>query len=193
MGRPPLISREALLEAAREVFVSGGLQASIHDVAVKAGISEAAVFKRFSSKAELIVAAMAPRAPDVTRLLAPLDGADLRQGLIAVMQNILGYFREALPVMLPIIAQPDVGLDRFLDQVDGNAAATLNAALAAKLAAATNSGKISPVQPFAAAGLIVATAHSIVLFEIMGLHGGATPPAVLEAMIDALWRGLDPG
>jgi AcrR family transcriptional regulator len=193
MGRPPLISREALLEAAREVFVSGGLHASIHDVAIKSGISEAAVFKRFSSKAELIVAAMAPRAPDVMRLLAPLDEGDLHQGLVAVMQNILGYFREALPVMLPIIAQPDVGLERFLDQVDGNAAATLNSALAAKLAAAANSGRISLVKPFAAAGLIVATAHSIVLFEIMGLHGGATPPAVLEAMIDTLWRGLHPG
>ena len=70
------------------------------------------------------------------------------------MRNILGYFREALPVMLPIIAQPDVGLDRFLGQVDGNVAATLNAALAAKLAAAANDGRIGSVQPFAAAGLI---------------------------------------
>ena len=193
MGRPPLISRAALLEIAREVFVRDGLQASIRDVAVKAGISEAAIFKRFPTKAELIVAAMAPRPPDVTQLLAPLDGVDLRLGLIAAMENILAYFREALPVMLPIIAQPDVGLDRFLNQIDGNAAATLNAALAAKLAAAANGGRISAVQPFAAAGLIVATAHSIVLFELMGLHGGATPPPVLEAMIDALWRGLDPG
>ena len=193
MGRPPLISRDALLEIAREVFVRDGLQASIRDVALKAGISEAAIFKRFSTKAELIVAAMAPRAPDVVQLLAPLDGVDLRLGLIAVMENILAYFREALPVLLPIIAQPDVGLDRFLNQIDENAAATLNAALAAKLAAAANDGRVSPVQPFAAAGLIVATAHSIVLFELMGLHGGATPAVVLEAMIDALWRGLDPG
>ena len=192
MGRPPLISRETLLQAAREVFVSDGLQASIRDVAARAGISEAAIFKRFATKAELIIAAMAPPAPDVARILAPLDAGDLRSGLCAAMANIVDYFREVLPVVLPVIVQSDVGLKGFADRVGESSATTLNAALADRFARAVNDRKIAPVQPFAAAGLIVATAHSIVLFEIMGLHGGATPPAVLDAMVDTLWKGLRP-
>ena len=103
MGRPPLVSREEIIAAARDVFVKEGLAASIRDVAAVAGISEAAIFKRFSTKAALIVAAMAPPPPDIPRLLAPLDSADLRTGLAETMENIVGYFRELLPLTLPIV------------------------------------------------------------------------------------------
>ena len=59
MGRPQLVSRDEIVAAARQVFVREGLGASIRDVAAVAGISEAAIFKRFSTKAALIVAASA--------------------------------------------------------------------------------------------------------------------------------------
>src|SRR5665213_932325 len=78
MGRPELVSREDIIAAARDVFVKEGLRASIRDVAAVAGISEAAIFKRCSTKAALIVAAMAPPVPDLAALLSPLDGRDLR-------------------------------------------------------------------------------------------------------------------
>lgn len=190
MGRPPLISREAIILAAREVFSSEGLKASIRDVAAVAGISEAAIFKRFSTKAALIVAALAPTPPHTAAILAPLDGPDLRRGLSEAMQNIVSYFRVALPMILPVIAQPDVGMEAFLGELGENPATLINDALAAKLAALANGGAIRAVQPFAAAGLIVATAHSLVLFEIMGLHGGQSPPGVIDAMIDTLWQGI---
>ena len=192
MGRPPLVSREAIILAAREVFSSEGLKASIRDVAAVAGISEAAIFKRFTTKAALIVAALAPTPPHTAAILAPLDGTDLRRGLSEVMQNIVSYFRVALPMILPVIAQPDVGIKAFLGELGENPASLINDALAAKLAALANSGAIRAVQPFAAAGLIVATAHSLVLFEVMGLHGGQSPPGVIDAMIDTLWQGIAP-
>src|SRR5665213_2735977 len=107
MGRPELVSREDIIAAARDVFVKEGLRASIRDVAAVAGISEAAIFKRFSTKAALIVAAMAPPVPDLAALLSPRDGRDLRAGLAATMQNIVSFFREMLPVTLPVAMQPD--------------------------------------------------------------------------------------
>jgi AcrR family transcriptional regulator len=191
MGRPPLLSREQVLAAARAVFSTEGLGASIRDVAAVAGISEAAIFKRFQTKAALIVAALAPPAPDLQSILAPLDhpaGPDLA----GVMQNVVSYFRDALPVILPVIAQPDVGMDAFLDELGANPATIINEALAARLAALINVGRLRAVQPFAAAGVIVATAHSLALFEIMGLHRGRSPPAVMVAMADVLYRGLAP-
>jgi AcrR family transcriptional regulator len=192
MGRPPLVSREAVIAAARNVFIKEGLSASIRDVAAVAGISEAAIFKRFATKTALIVAALAPPAPDVAKLLAPLESADLRLSLAITMTNIVEHFRRVLPMILPIIAQPDVGMEAFLDEFADNPATVINAALAARLAALANDGRLAAIQPFAVSGLIVATAHSLALFEIMGLHAGRSPPAVVEAMIDSLWRGISP-
>ena len=192
MGRPELVSREDIIAAARDVFVKEGLRASIRDVAAVAGISEAAIFKRFSTKAALIVAAMAPPVPDLAALLSPLDGRDLRAGLAATMQNIVSFFREMLPVTLPVAMQPDVGLAAYVDEVGDNPAVTLNAALASRLAALINARKLRKLQPFAVAGLIVATAHSLALFEIMGIHGGRSPPEVIANMTDAIWFGVEP-
>lgn len=192
MGRPPLVSRDEILAAARDVFVKEGLGASIRDVAAVAGISEAAIFKRFSTKAALIVAALAPPAPDLETMFAPLDKADLRAGLSATMQNLVTYFRDMLPMTLPVAMQPDVGLKAYVEEVGDNPATALNAELAAQLAALVNSGKLKKHQPFAIAGLIVATAHSLALFEIMGIHGGRSPPQVVRNMTDAIWFGVAP-
>ena len=192
MGRPPLVSREEIIAAARDVFVREGLGASIRDVAAVAGISEAAIFKRFSTKAALIVAAMAPPTPDLAKLLGPLDQSDLRAALAETMANIVAYFREMLPLTLPIAMQPDVGLAAYVDEIGDNPATALNAALAARLTALINLGRLRRLQPFAIAGLIVATAHSLALFEIMGIHGGRSPPEVVGNMTDAIWFGVEP-
>jgi len=193
MGRSPRITNQALLAAAREIFQRDGIGASTKDIAAHAGISEATIYKRYPTKEELIVAAMAPPPPDVAGILAPLDDdEDPRGALSTVMGAILDYFREALPVILPLIAQPEMGLERFLHHIGEPAALPITAALAERLAKAARAGDIGPVEPFAAAGLLVATAHSLALFEIMGLHGGATPRRATEAMLDALWFGLLP-
>jgi AcrR family transcriptional regulator len=192
MGRPPLVSREEIVAAARDVFVKEGLGASIRDVAAVAGISEAAIFKRFSTKAALIVAAMAPPSPDTAAILAPLDGPDLRAALVETMQGLVDYFRELLPITLPIAMQPDVGIEAYVVEVGTNPAVLLNEALAGRLAALIGAGRLRQLQPLAVAGLMVATAHSLALFEIMGTHGGRSPPEVLRNMTDAIWFGVAP-
>lgn len=192
MGRPQLVSREEIIAAARDVFVKEGLGASIRDVAAVAGISEAAIFKRFSTKAALIVAAMAPPTPDLAALLGPLDHDDLRAGLVTTMENIVVFFRDMLPITLPVAMQPDVGLAAYVEEIGDNPAMALNEALAARLTALINSGRLRKLQPFAVAGLIVATAHSLALFEIMGIHGGRSPPEVIANMTDVIWFGVEP-
>ena len=47
MGRPQTISNEDMLAAAREVFLKHGVFGSTKEIAQRAGISEAALFKRF--------------------------------------------------------------------------------------------------------------------------------------------------
>jgi AcrR family transcriptional regulator len=60
MARHKLISDEDLLKIAREVFIEHGSKVSAQVIADKVGISQAALFKRFGTKEEMIIKAMAP-------------------------------------------------------------------------------------------------------------------------------------
>jgi AcrR family transcriptional regulator len=60
MGRPAVIRDEDILKAAREVFLARGLRATTPEVAKRAGISEASIFKHFKTKEALFRAAMQP-------------------------------------------------------------------------------------------------------------------------------------
>ena len=55
MGRPRLIEDDAILAAAREVFLARGAAATTQDVAERVGLSQAAIFKRFATKQELFL------------------------------------------------------------------------------------------------------------------------------------------
>src|SRR5688572_23503921 len=57
-GRPKVISDEALLAIAREVFLERGIRATTAEVAERAGIAEGTVFLRFKSKDALFRAAV---------------------------------------------------------------------------------------------------------------------------------------
>jgi len=131
--------------------------------------------------------------PDIAALLAPLDGAtDPRHALSQVLANLVAYFCETIPVVLPLLAEPDIGPQRLMRQSSEPSVATIAGVLSQRLTAMTHRGQLHTTDTLAAAGLLITTAHSLALFEIMGFHGGATPPRLVEAMIATLWEGLDP-
>ncbi|MBA6437997.1 MULTISPECIES: TetR/AcrR family transcriptional regulator [Streptomyces] len=49
-------NEQALLEAAAAVFVSSGVEAPIRDIAAKAGVGTATIYRHFPTRADLIVA-----------------------------------------------------------------------------------------------------------------------------------------
>jgi len=53
MARPTVIRDETIIDAAREVFLERGFGATTAEVAVRAGVSEGSIFKRFNSKVDL--------------------------------------------------------------------------------------------------------------------------------------------
>src|SRR5216683_5525340 len=71
MGRHKTISDDEVLRAARDIFREKGHTATTREIAEAADISEAILYQRFGSKDDLFFAAMAPRAPDVEKLLGP--------------------------------------------------------------------------------------------------------------------------
>jgi len=56
---------ERILEAARDVFAEEGLEASVADVAQRAGVGTATIFRRFPTKDDLVAAMLERRLESV--------------------------------------------------------------------------------------------------------------------------------
>ncbi len=193
MARPKTIADRDILRVAREVFVAAGAQGSTREIARRLNIAEASLFKRYPTKVALFLAAMTPPTPDTAALLAQARAEpDTREALHVIGALVLQYFRQAIPQMLPLITHPGIGLEQLLRQFGESPATSFHEAIGTFLSERRQQGDIAAGEPTAAAGLIVAALHSVALFELTGIHGGAVPHAVLRAMLDSLWHGLHP-
>jgi AcrR family transcriptional regulator len=67
-------NEQTLLDAAAAIFVASGVEAPIRDIAAKAGVGTATIYRRFPTRADLIVAVC-------TQLLdAAADSGEVRSG-----------------------------------------------------------------------------------------------------------------
>ena len=193
MARPRTIDEADILRSAREVFMEQGARGSTREIARRLGVSEATLFKRYPTKVDLFLAAMTPPLPDTEAMLKRARARkDTRRALHLVGTFALDYFRTAIPQMLPLITHPGVGIESLLRAFGESPATSFHVAVAEFLAERRGEGGLATPEPLAAAGLIVSAMHSVALFEVTGLHGGAVPARVVQAMLDALWLGLAP-
>jgi AcrR family transcriptional regulator len=83
-------NRRRLLEAAREVFAESGLDATLDEVAARAGVDVGMAYRRFANKDELIAA---PSEDWIARVSAIIDHAsaepDPWQGIVAYLEDWL--------------------------------------------------------------------------------------------------------
>lgn len=193
MGRPPKILPELVLQAARELFSRDGLAASTKEIAAKSGLSEAALFKRYPTKSKLFLAAMLPPEIDMDGMSARAARApDGREALLSYALDILAYFRKAMPVMLPAMMSPTIGLEKLVAHTNSGSLPQMTEAFAEFLQSQKQFGKNCCDTPLAVAGLLISSMHSLALFEIMGVHGGEFPDIAIVNMIDVIWRGIAP-
>jgi AcrR family transcriptional regulator len=68
---------ESILEAAAAVFAEEGLDASVADIARRAGVGQATIFRRFATKEELIAAVLTSKLTDL--LEAARDALETRR------------------------------------------------------------------------------------------------------------------
>ncbi len=191
MGRPKTISDGELLARAREVFVERGFAGSTREIARRAGVSEALLFQRHATKADLFFAAMALPSVDLQALFdARFDSA--RDHLASVTAAMVDYFRDSMPVLLPLLSPPVFEFEQFARRHPDSPLSALRRGLVAFFAREREAHRIGPVDPGAAAMLVFALAQSVAFFERMGAHDGRMPDVVLEQSIEALWQGLSP-
>ena len=100
MSRPMTIRNEAILEAARKVFLRYGYQASTARVAREAGVSEGSLFKHFRSKCELFAAAMRAETriqECEDHLMASAGAGDVRENLEQAARRLLKHLQTVIP------------------------------------------------------------------------------------------------
>ena len=191
MGRQKTISDEDLLARAREVFVERGFAGSTREIARRAGVSEGVLFQRHATKADLFFAAMALPSVDLQALFdARFDNA--RDQLASITAAMIDYFRDSMPVLLPLMSPPVFQFEEFSRRHPDSPLSALRRGLVAFFAREREALRIGPVDPGAAAMLVFALAQSVAFFERMGAHDGRMPDVVLERSIEALWQGLSP-
>lgn len=84
-----LRNREAVLRAAREVFAAKGMDAGVPEIAARAGVGKATVYRSFPTKEHLVAAVAIERLAWVTEVtLGGLDDADAGAALQRVVVAI---------------------------------------------------------------------------------------------------------
>ncbi len=197
MARPPTISNEAILAAARQVFLEQGYGASTLDIAERAGISEASIFKRFGTKQGLFLAAMGVYDPPswIQTLTPPTPTTDLKADLTAICQQILAFQQETLSRVMMVMAQgnlpnppmppPSVRDSRVLAEY-------LEAAIALGLARPCDATTLAHLLVGAIMNYVIADQSAQRFPGSPDLPAPIAPDHFVASLIDALWTGIDP-
>lgn len=209
MARTPRITNQQILEAARQIFLQQGFGASTLEIAQQAGISEASIFKRFSTKEELFFAALGiPEKPPWVNELESLCGqGNLKENLINICFQIMEFYREVLPLIMMLRSRGNA-----LPELGGKEPKPMRdvKVLSAFLEREINQHRLRPCEPQTVAHILLGSLMNYVFLEQMSspvsmptaelpigtyLNSGdsATEISVFVlSLVDVVWQGIAP-
>ncbi|OUL24054.1 TetR family transcriptional regulator [Nostoc sp. T09] len=194
MARIPRITNQQILEAAREVFLQKGFSGSTQEIAQKAGISEASIFKRFINKEELFFAAMGiPETPPWVKEMESLSGkGELKANLIQVCLWILEFYRDVMPRIMMLRSRgnlvPKLGVK--LESKPIQDVKLLTAFLDHEI----KQGRLRTCEPQAIAHILLGSLMNYIFLEqISSPESLPTDELVfVQNLVDILWQGISP-
>ena len=180
-------AHQAILEAALELLAKVGYQGmSLEGVAARAGVGKTTIYRRWPSKLELAIEALASLdSPTEVR-----ETGDLRADLIATLRREMDPARQPASVPLLMRLLGEVMENRELFDVYRERVVAPQVALLAEA-----------IERSKARGELRADVDPVLLLELLGgpilLHFIVTGemPALdefAERIVDALWRGVAP-
>jgi AcrR family transcriptional regulator len=195
--RPVSIRDEDILRAAREIFLERGIRATSAEVAVRAGVSEGSIFKRFPSKEHLFHAALRVDLDATIAFVEAMQGrvgrGTVRANLVAMGQQLVAMFRLALPLMMMRWSNPDEHLAEL--KLDGSPPLRLLRGLQDYLAAEVAAGRVAPRDLESLARAFLGAIQNYLFFEVI-LRARSEAPTPVDAfltrLVDGLWRGCAP-
>lgn len=195
MARPRVIENEALLDAARAVFIERGPAATTAEIADAAGISEATLFRRFATKEDLFLAAMAlPPEPPWAALARTLatDPRPLRERLEILASALLEFFRELLPHVM-VLRASGVDLAAHMATLPEPPPVAGLKAIAHFFHHEQRAGRIRLTDPEIPARMLIGAMHHHAFFECCGLdaHAPLPPSTHIRGCVDVLLQGIE--
>ncbi|MGE0784732.1 MAG: TetR/AcrR family transcriptional regulator [Sandaracinaceae bacterium] len=200
MARPPTHKDEDLLSHAREVFLERGLRATTAEVAARAGVSEALLFKRFSTKQHLFETAM--RAPSA---FGPegswLDGVEVRAGTRTVPEHLgelalsgIRFFRKLMPLV--VMAHSHLGSAIPGDEDPARSPAFVGRRrMELYFEGERRLGRLRAVDTEILARVFIGSLFNYAMWDMMfGAHDPRPigPEAYARGLVDMTWRGIAP-
>ncbi|MFS0852244.1 TetR/AcrR family transcriptional regulator [Microbacterium sp. 179-I 3D4 NHS] len=191
-GRPKASSRETLAEAACELFLERGYDAtSVADITQRAGVSRSSFFNYFSSKSDVLWSGTDAR---IDRAIAGLDalgaradGDAVRGILLLIVQDV-----EPDPLALALRNAAVMGLEEELVRDTG----VRHARLAASVARTARASGIDDVRAHVlGAAHAAAVLSSLRVWAEQGAGRGAPDRVLREALrciYDLPWRPGEP-
>lgn len=198
MARPAIIQDSAILDAAREVFLSRGFRATTAEVAARAGVSEGSIFKRFRSKAELFQAAMGSL-DELPAFAAELPGkigkGDPRENLFEIGRALAEHLRRVVPLHLMAWSNPGADGGPLPQCLSGAGPIGTLKALAGYFDGEMRAGRFARHDAEVVARTFIGSVHNYVIFDLLFQAQDALPmpeEMYLRGLIELLFRGGDP-
>jgi AcrR family transcriptional regulator len=199
MVRPRHIEDDEILAIARDAWVAEGPALAVGVIAERVGLSQAALFKRFGSKQELMLRAlMPPPHPPVIGLLA---GAPDARPIPDQLRDVLRAMFEMLSRIVPqisVLRAAGIDMQCAFDHYEEPPPVRVQRALAVWLGAGMEAGRIRRGDPTVAAMLLMGTVHQRAMWRhVFRLPDTASPEALsderwVEEVVHTFWRGLAP-
>ncbi len=196
MGRPRTVSDDAILQAARAVFLEMGPSASTTCIAERVGLSQASLFKRFGTKHDLMFAALAPpdEPPFIPLLKAgPAIDAPLQPQLVAASRAIARFFRDVVPC-LTVLRSSDFDIKEMFARFDVPPPILAQRAMAGWFERAMQAGLARQGDPealtFSLLGAFYMRAFLTHLAQLP--FDDDALDAYVDSVVDSLWHGLAP-
>jgi AcrR family transcriptional regulator len=183
VGRPRQVSDEAILAAARRCFLEHGPGVSTTVIADELEVSQAALFKRFGTKQQLMLAALLP--PSTPSWVATVEAG------LEVATAIVRFFVEYAPCLMTIRASGCDLKATMRERYDLPPPLRARKALTAWLQQAMAEGRIRSVDCAATAEAMMGALQGHAFLSFVS-ERPAEPERFVANLVGLLWRGLAP-
>lgn len=194
-GRPVSIRDEDILDAARDVLLERGMDATTLEIAERARVSESIIFYRYKTKEALFLAVL-----DRQKILPPIIGelpALVGQGVLAdqlfdLGSSIIGAMEALLPFMMMGWSNPSICGGLFQRKLKGRDPLELQLqdSVSAYLSGEMARGRLREVDAGTLARVFIGSVvHYVMTHSMFRDAQGPTAPVFLRGLIEILLDG----
>ncbi len=192
--RPRQFTDQDLLEIARRCFLEQGPGVSTATIASELGVSQAALFKRFKTKHELMIQALAPPSMPsfIAEVLAGPDERPVPEQLLGLVEKIDAFFVEMMP-SISILHAAGVDPRLMLNKFDVPPPTASHRALTGWFCRLHDRGQAHIPAPQSTAMAFLGAIHARhMLCHTLGEHAPRTEPEFLSNLVEVFWAGIAP-